>query len=194
MIKFVLKFMVCKVHHFEAQYALRLRSPLRMLEHCFKNWLNRPLLLESEPLDPPQLKESLVNKTLVMWPQPCILYQMICAILHQSVVTIIASLVTKSKRFGHPKKCCNYPKILTMWFYHTWIHPNDADRMANGVDLDQTAPSVSGPGHAKMCLMPYANNKGVDQPAYPHSLISTFVVRCLDSMICILAISKVSRF
>ena len=26
------------------------------------------------------------------------------------------------------------------------------------------------------------------------SLISTFVVRCLDSMICILAISKVSRF
>ena len=42
--------------------------------------------------------------------------------------------------------------------------------------------------------MPYANNKGADQPAHPRSLISTFVVRCLDSMICILAISKVSRF
>ena len=42
--------------------------------------------------------------------------------------------------------------------------------------------------------MPYANNKGADQPAHPHSLISTFVVCCLDSMICILAISKVSRF
>ena len=44
-----------------------------------------------------------------------------------------------------------------------------------------------GPGHAKMCLMclmAYANN----------SLISTSVVRCLDSMTCILAISKVSRF
>ena len=38
-----------------------------------------------------------------------------------------------------------------------------------------------GLGHAKMCLMPC-------------SLISTFVVRCLDSVICILAISKVSRF
>ena len=50
------------------------------------------------------------------------------------------------------------------------------------------------PGHAKMCLMPYANNKGADQPAHPRSLISTFIVRCLDSMICILAISKVSRF
>ena len=48
-----------------------------------------------------------------------------------------------------------------------------------------------GPGHAKTCLIPYANNKGADQPAHSRSLISTFVVRCLDSMICILAISKV---
>ena len=47
-----------------------------------------------------------------------------------------------------------------------------------------------GPGHAKMFLMPYANNKGADQPVHPHSLISTFVVRCLDSMICIRALSK----
>ena len=33
LIKFVSKFMVCKVHHFEAQYALRLRSPLNMRYH-----------------------------------------------------------------------------------------------------------------------------------------------------------------
>ena len=57
----------------------------------------------------------------------------------------------------------------------------------------------SGLGHiwarsCEMCLMTYANNKGADQPAHPRSLISTFVVRCLDSMIRILAISKVSRF
>ena len=30
-------------------------------------------------------------------------------------------------------------------------------------------------------FMLYANNKGADQPAHPCSLISTFVVRCLDS-------------
>ena len=54
-------------------------------------------------------------------------------------------------------------------------------------------PLLYGPGHAKMCLMPYANNKGADQPAHLRSLISTFAVHCLDSMICILAISKVSR-
>ena len=41
-----------------------------------------------------------------------------------------------------------------------------------------------------MCLMAYANNKGADQPAHPRSLISRFVVRCLDSIISILAKSK----
>ena len=29
-----------------------------------------------------------------------------------------------------------------MWFYHRGIHPKDADRMANSVDPDQTAPSA----------------------------------------------------
>ena len=28
-----------------------------------------------------------------------------------------------------------------------------------------------------------ANNNGADQPAHPRSLISTFAVRCLDSVI-----------
>ena len=36
-------------------------------------------------------------------------------------------------------------------------------------------PQHNEPGHEKMCLMPYANNKGADQPAHPHSLISAFV-------------------
>ena len=32
--------------------------------------------------------------------------------------------------------------------------------------------------------MPYANNKGADQPAHPCSLISTFVIRSLDNITC----------
>ena len=39
------------------------------------------------------------------------------------------------------------------------------------------------PGHEKMCPMSYANNKGADQSAHPRSLISAFIVRCLDSII-----------
>ena len=40
-------------------------------------------------------------------------------------------------------------------------------------------------------FMPYANNKDADQPAHPCSLISIFVVRCLDSisLVSIVAIS-----
>ena len=60
--------------------------------------------------------------------------------------------------------------------------------------MDFIRYTLFGPGHAKTCLMPYANNKGADQPAHPRSLISTFIVRCLNRMICILAISKISRF
>ena len=49
------------------------------------------------------------------------------------------------------------------------------------------------PGHDKMCLMPYANNEGADQPAHPRSLISAFIVRCVDSMTSLDSIAEISR-
>ena len=48
------------------------------------------------------------------------------------------------------------------------------------------------PGHEKTCLMSYANNKGADQPAHPRSLISAFVVRCLDSVMSLVSVTKIS--
>ena len=39
--------------------------------------------------------------------------------------------------------------------------------------------------------MPYANNNGADQPAHLRILISTFVVRCLDSIIPLVSISEI---
>ena len=41
-------------------------------------------------------------------------------------------------------------------------------------------------------FIPYANNKGADQPAHPHSLISAFIVRCLDSILPLVSISEIS--
>ena len=41
--------------------------------------------------------------------------------------------------------------------------------------------------------LPYANNKGADQPAHLRGLISAFVIHCLDSKVHILAKSKISR-
>ena len=35
----------------------------------------------------------------------------------------------------------------------------------------------------KTCLLRYANNKGATQPAHPRSLISTFVIPLLKSII-----------
>ena len=40
--------------------------------------------------------------------------------------------------------------------------------------------------------MSYANNKGQDQPAHPRSLISAFVVCCLDSVISLVSVTKIS--
>ena len=45
----------------------------------------------------------------------------------------------------------------------------------------------------RKCVMLYANNKGADQPAHPRSLISAFVVRCLDSVISLDSIAENSR-
>ena len=43
-----------------------------------------------------------------------------------------------------------------------------------------------------MCLMSYANNKGADQPAHPRSLISAFIVGCLDSVMSLVSVTKIS--
>ena len=103
------------------------------------------------------------------------------------------------KALGHWQVECDFLTFKPM------LHNSDVDaeKCYASIPLKLCFPHIShniffgasnGPGHAKMCLMPYANNKGADQPAHPRSLISTLVcVRCLDSLICILTISKLSR-
>ena len=49
------------------------------------------------------------------------------------------------------------------------------------------------PGHEKMCLMSYANNKGAVQTSHPRSLISALVNRCLDSIISLDSTAEISR-
>ena len=40
--------------------------------------------------------------------------------------------------------------------------------------------------------MSYANNKDADQPVHPRSLISTFVVRCIVSVMSLISVTKMS--
>ena len=66
--------------------------------------------------------------------------------------------------------------------------------MANSVDSDQTGPSGTVWAMSwENLFMPYTNNNGADQPAHPSSLISAFVVRCLDIVTPKLSKSKLSR-
>ena len=44
------------------------------------------------------------------------------------------------KNLDAPKHNCNHPKIPTKWLLHRVRCPEDADRMANSADPDQTAP------------------------------------------------------
>ena len=48
-------------------------------------------------------------------------------------------------------------------------------------------------GHVMTKLdLPYANNKGANEPAHPLSLISAFVIHCRDSIIPLVSIFKIS--
>ena len=38
----------------------------------------------------------------------------------------------------------------------------------------------------------HANNKGADQPVHPRSLVSAIVVRCLDSVMSLVSVTKIS--
>ena len=51
-----------------------------------------------------------------------------------------------------------------------------------------------GPRREKTCLRGFANNTGADQPAHPRSLISAFVIRFWESIICKLASGEISIF
>ena len=45
-------------------------------------------------------------------------------------------------------------------------------------------PLLYGLQREKTCLRGFANNTGADQPAHSRSLISAFVIRFLESIIC----------
>ena len=53
---------------------------------------------------------------------------------------------------------------------------------------------IYGPRREKNCLPGFANNTGTDQPAHPRSLISAFVIRFVESIICKLSTGEISIF
>ena len=62
------------------------------------------------------------------------------------------------------------------------------------LSLDGFPLKLNGPRSNKTCLQGFANNTGADQPAHPRSLISAFVIRFWESLICKLATGEISIF
>ena len=78
-------------------------------------------------------------------------------------------------------KCCHVIRIII------YLPPLDRQYASSQIDCFNINMS-----HVmRKPVLPYANNKGADQPVHPRSLISTFIVRCLDSIIPLLAIAKI---
>ena len=69
------------------------------------------------------------------------------------------------------------------------------NKSQDGLWLKEQGSKISyGPRHEKTCLLGYGNNKGAEQPAHPRSLISSFVVLFLESIIYKLATGEISIF
>ena len=61
------------------------------------------------------------------------------------------------------------------------------------LEISNNSKSPNESGHEKTCLMSVAKNKGAGQPAHPCSLISAFVVHCLDSILSLDSIAEISK-
>ena len=104
---------------------------------------------------------------------------------------------TKHKLVIGHQKYKNDKSVISAFYFFIGIKSmlvmNNASKMCICVKKkkDRKNEWTNEPGHQKMCLMSYANNKGADQPAHPRSLISAFVVRCWDSIISLDSIAEI---
>ena len=79
------------------------------------------------------------------------------------------------------KICCNHFKIWTMWLYYRVMSPNDADRMANSVDPDQTPLGAVWSGSALFAQACLSENLGSLWYLYllPHSMAVTCAITAM---------------
>ena len=74
-----------------------------------------------------------------------------------------------------------------LWYKRKQLsqHVDETVTIKNSIYLNIRKIQIE-PRYEKIYLMLHANNKGADQPAHPRSLISVFVVRCLEQYLYLL--------
>ena len=75
--------------------------------------------------------------------------------------------------------------------FNVIVLPNSGKNVYNFLQHSQVP---FGPRREKICLRGFGNNTGADQPAHPRSLISAFVFRFLESIICKFGAYEISIF
>ena len=103
-----------------------------------------------------------------------------CVLLKRRIRVFTVCLCPKNRTLGL------YGLISRANYFRAILEAEGAAKMFGMSIIDHYMGQVM----QKTCLMPYVNNKGADLPAHLRSLITTVVVRCLNSTIC----TKVSRF
>ena len=104
----------------------------------------------------------------------------------------------KIQKFGHPKMCCNHPKSI-IDLVRKRMHVAWKELPISEIKY----PTLRQPFSDFVCniwaiswenlFIALVNNKDMDQPVHLHSLISTFVVRCLYSIMPTVAIPEIRR-
>ena len=100
--------------------------------------------------------------------------------LHTSSTRLIPpapSLVTTSGTYGTSCRACSRASLSPWW---------------RAILMASIWKSYTWAMSWENLFMQYVNNKGADQPMQPCSLISTYVVCCLDSMISLVSILAIS--
>ena len=98
-------------------------------------------------------------------------------------IYVAARAITLVPEKENSNSCCQRHSHIHVHVFTFVTFISDCVYSAYNLACSSISMNIFELGHEKMCLMSYANNNGADQPAHPRSLISTFVVRCLRSII-----------
>ena len=114
-------------------------------------------------------------------------WSVICAIPYFTItqsICVAEQLALQRLYIGsNPLEAWFLPDLTSIYLYADSLQIISSITLHDWYTVEKNIKTVTWATSWENLFMPYANNKGTDQPAHQRSLISTFVVRCLDSII-----------
>ena len=114
--------------------------------------------------------------------------------------SIHSALYPRARHINYCLALVPHKKIHPTWLKNDCLVHNESNQTNIGNHIKNVCivhrhyHYKYGPRREKACLRWFANNKGADQPAHPHSMISVFVIHLLERVISKLAASEILMF